>query len=93
MLNTWKIQQRYYDGYDKTQVLCWVTYLALHFYQTDGFDFQNQPRDIKIKWLTKWSIMHIFNSSPPSAVCMQWTGLFGTKPLPKVMLTYCQLDL
>ena len=44
-----------------------------------------------------------FNSSPPSAAYMrQWTGsslvqvmacrLFGAKPLPEPMLTYCQLD-
>ena len=44
-----------------------------------------------------------FNSSPPCAAYMsQWTGsslvqvmaccLFGTKPLPKPMLAYCQLD-
>ena len=43
------------------------------------------------------------NSSPPSAAYMrQWTGsalvrviacrLFGAKPLPEPMLTYCQLD-
>ena len=42
-------------------------------------------------------------SSPPSAACMrQWTGsslvqvmacrLFGAKPLPEPMLSYCQLD-
>ena len=44
-----------------------------------------------------------FNSSPPSAAYLrQWTGsslvhvmasrLFGAKPLPEPMLTYCQLD-
>ena len=43
------------------------------------------------------------NSSPPSAAYMrQWSGsalvqviaccLFSTKPLPKPMLAYCQLD-
>ena len=42
-----------------------------------------------------------FNSSPPSATYMQWTGsalvqimacrLFGAKPLPEPMLAYCQL--
>ena len=47
--------------------------------------------------------MHFVNASPPSAAYMrQWTGLalvqimarrlFGTKPLSKPMLGYCQLD-
>ena len=44
-----------------------------------------------------------FNSSPPNAIFMYWgTGsalvqvmacrLLGAKPLPELMLTYCQLD-
>ena len=45
----------------------------------------------------------VFNSSPPSAeyMCQRTVSalvqvmacrLFGTKPLPKPMLTYCELD-
>ena len=50
-----------------------------------------------------WPRSQWVNSSPPSAAYMhQWNGsalvqvmaccLFGTKPLPEPMLTYCQLD-
>ena len=50
------------------------------------------------------SLIHAVYSSPPSAAYIhQWTGsallqvmachLFGTKPLPEPMTTYCQLDL
>ena len=52
-------------------------------------------------WCNK---LHVFlNSSPPHATLMhQWTGsaliqvmayrLFGAKPLPEPVLTYCELD-
>ena len=56
-------------------------------------------------WMTvfKTSLWNSLNSSSPSSTYMrQWTGaalvqvmacrLFGTKPLPEPMLTYCQLD-
>ena len=53
-------------------------------------------------WLQYWCASVWYNSSPPSAACMrQWTRqasvqimacrLFGAKPLPKPMLTFCQL--
>ena len=49
------------------------------------------------------SHLHQVNSFPPGAECMRlWTGatllqvmacrLFGAKPLPEPMMTYCQLD-
>ena len=53
--------------------------------------------------VVRGGISHYLNSSPPCAAYMrQWTGsalvqimacrLFGAKPLPEPMLTYCRLD-
>ena len=80
----------------------WEGMLGFHRftgYAQDINEFENEKFKITVAPLTgNW-----VNSSPPNAAYMrQWTGLalvdimvcrlFGTKPLSKAMLGYCQLD-
>ena len=73
-------------------------------YWNNGMCLSNQVNGSTRIWAKKAPGTQIkVNSSPPSAAYMrQWTGsalaqimaccLFGTKPLSKPMLVYCQLD-
>ena len=92
--------ENFFHYYFKVSIIC-DEYIR---YWNNGMCLSNQVNGSTRIWAKKAPGTWIrVNSSPPSAAYMrQWTGsalaqimacrLFGTKPLSKPMLAYCQLD-
>ena len=55
----------FFDDYEKTRNLYWLTCLDLPICQFGDISLKNEFRNVKRGRLIKWSIMRIFNETEP----------------------------